>query len=708
MAGRGRGAWRRLRSAMRIGIFSMVLLLAAGLAFLDWAGPLDRKLVDLQFRLLRAQAPRAVRNDVVIVGIDDESTRVLREPLTLWHPHLGKFLEAMAQSGAAAVGLDIVLPDRSYDAIVPGYDGQLLAGMLIARRTTPLVLALTVDPAGTTRPIHPAFVAAAGRDATGYALLPVDDDGVVRRFDERIEAGGSTVPTLAGQMARRMGKEVVRHGLIDYTAGKAVRLRAAAHGAGLARRRRYAEARGDLRRQGGSPGRNLPLRGSTRDARRPARLGPQNVNAPGVVVHAQALRNLLNDGLIAPVPGWVVPLSCLLAAMAGGSPVDFAVAAAALIAGSAAILVASTSLFGRGVYLPTAAILLTLAAAIGARMLYEASLQLRERRRLRRAFGAYVSPRILHDILQADPPPGLGGVRYRLCVLFADIRGFTARSERIAPEATIRLLNQYFSEVTESIHGAGGTLDKFIGDGVMAFFGAPQPLANPSCRPCARRATCWRGSRGSTPSSRGQGEAPIAIGIGLHEGDAVVGNMGSSARHNYTAIGDTVNVASRLEGLTKEVGYPLVCSAESSRLSRTARDLLSWAPEPSRGTSRSRCTAGVPTMSRTARRRHERNDGRKIGAAMGGARVDRMRSRHARCGRAGGRCRDGDRSHGQGGGIERRDAPVTSRSWPRSSRAPRSISLPARRSSRSISIPATNTCSRGPRRSSSGPRSPTS
>ena len=547
---------------MRIGIFSTVLLLAAGLAFLDWAGPLDRKLVDLQFRVLRAHAPRAVRNDVVIVGIDDESTRVLREPLTLWHPHVGKFLEAMAQSGAAAVGLDIVLPDRSYDEIVPGYDRALLAGMLIARRTTPLVLALTVDPAGTPRPIHPAFVAAAGRDATGYALLPVDDDGVVRRFDERIEAGGSTLPTLAGQMARRMGKEVVPHGLIDYTAGSPfdyVPLHAvlAWHAAGDTQKL-AATFRGKAVLLGGI------FRFEDRLAT-PVELlawDPQNVNAPGVVVHAQALRNMLNDGLIAPVPGWVVPLSCLLAAMAWWLAGRFAVAAAALIAGSAAILVASTSLIGRGVYLPAAAVLLTLAAAIGSRMLYEASLQLRERRRLRRAFGAYVSPRILQDILKADPPPGLSGVRYRLCVLFADIRGFTARSETIAPEAAIRLLNQYFSEITESIHGAGGTLDKFIGDGVMAFFGAPQPLANPSVPAMrAARDMLARVARLNAELSR-QGEAPIAIGIGLHEGDAVVGNMGSSARHNYTAIGDTVNVASRLEGLTKEVGYPLVCSAE--------------------------------------------------------------------------------------------------------------------------------------------------
>ena len=156
-------------------------------------------------------------------------------------------------------------------------------------------------------------------------------------------------------------------------------------------------------------------------------------------------------------------------------------------------------------------------------------------------------------------------------MLFADIRGFTARSETIAPEATVRLLNRYFTEVTESIHGAGGTLDKFIGDGVMAFFGAPQSIANPCAPACAAARDMLARVVRLNGELAAQGEAPIAIGVGLHAGDAVVGNMGSAARHNYTAIGDAVNVASRLEGLTKDVGYPLVVSAAVCRGARRSR-----------------------------------------------------------------------------------------------------------------------------------------
>jgi adenylate cyclase len=144
-------------------------------------------------------------------------------------------------------------------------------------------------------------------------------------------------------------------------------------------------------------------------------------------------------------------------------------------------------------------------------------------------------------------------------------------------------------------------LDKFIGDGVMAFFGAPRPLENP-CVPAMRAARdmLTRLARLNRALAE-QGELPIAIGIGLHVGDAVVGNVGAETRYNYTAIGDTVNVASRLEGLTKEAGYPLLCSAEvvdalddragfvklgaSAIKGHSPLDVYGWCPDDSRASA---------------------------------------------------------------------------------------------------------------------------
>src|SRR5687767_5047851 len=101
---------------MRTALFVIILLLGAALGYFPWVERFDQQLLDAQFRILRAHALRPVKNDVVIVGFNEDTAQVLREPMTLWHPYLGKFLEATAGAGAAAVGLDVVLPDRSYES----------------------------------------------------------------------------------------------------------------------------------------------------------------------------------------------------------------------------------------------------------------------------------------------------------------------------------------------------------------------------------------------------------------------------------------------------------------------------------------------------------------------------------------------------------------------------------------------------------------
>jgi len=546
----------RIRTALTgaaVVAVTVVLLHVSGMV-----GALDRTLLDIQFSLLRTWHPRPVTNDVVVVGIDEQTLQQLPEPVALWHRHLGRFLHAMAAAQPAAVGLDVVLPDRSHDAVAPGADTALLRGMLDVRRVSPLLLALTVDPGGATRPIHRPFLAAAGAEAAGYALLQVDPDGVVRRFDERLGDKGEAVATLTGQMARRLGV-TPGSGLIDYSRGDRFTYIPLQQVLAWAEAQNVAELQRAFRGKPVLLGMVLPFDDRQRLPVTLAAWEEGTATTPGVLLQAQVLRSLLSDGLIATLN----PLG--VTALAAAAALLWLVAARLLIvllvgaAFAGAMLVLSAALLAAGTHLPLATVVLTGLLALGARNAWEALLLLKERRRLRNAFAGYVSPSVMDDILAGQIQPELGGVRRNVCILFSDIRGYTTRSESMTPEAIVDFLNRYFEEAVALIHARGGTVVCFMGDGIMAMFGAPNTLENSS--QAAFEAGCdMLRYVGEFNQRMAPGEQPVEIGVGLHAGEAVVGHVGSSTRHDYTAIGDVTNVASRLEGLTKEAGFRLVCS----------------------------------------------------------------------------------------------------------------------------------------------------
>lgn len=544
---------------LRVGGIIFALLLAATVTTCSVLKSVDAILLDTQFGFLRAFAPRPAPMEVVVVGFDEKSTDVLRQPMSLWHPHLGRFLQAAASAGASVVGLDVVLPDRSFDAFVPGYDRELLTGILLARRRTPVILALTVAPDGRTRPIHPAFVSAAGSDAVGYALLHLDPDGVVRRFDEHIELNGAPVPSLAGEMARRLGK-TVGPGLIDFGEGPAFPFIA------LQDVLAWWEAGDSVQLMRHFAGKAVML-GSVlkfEDRHRaPVNLvgwDDQAMHQPGVLLHAQVLRNLLNGGLVQPAAEWLGLLFALAASLLCLLTLSPVAAGLLVLATALVALGGSTLGLYHGVYWPPLTVVATAVFSVGARQAMDIGLGLRERVRLRRAFGGYVSPPVMQDILQGKLTPTLGGEERFACVLFSDIRGYTRRSELNSPEQTIRFLNAHFERVVPLIHAHGGTVVSFMGDGIMAAFGVPNTLPNPCAAAYGAAVAMLADRRSQNDALIAGGGSPIHIGIGMHAGIGLAGHVGASSRHEYSVIGDVSNVASRLEDTTKEVGFRLVCS----------------------------------------------------------------------------------------------------------------------------------------------------
>ncbi len=535
----------------------VLAVLGVALNFFPATALLDFKLLDLEFSLLRRVAPKPAPVTPVLIAADEATLAVFPEPIALWHRYLGGILTALAGAQPQAVGLDIELPQRSHDYLQPGLDLALSRGIQAVKSAAPFVMARGVDDLGRVKPVHLPFLALAGDTGSGLATWPLDADNTVRRFDERQGADGALVPTFAGVLARRLGKDPVP-GLIDFGLGAAFSY------IPMHEVWDWVQAGNDARVRKEFGGRIVLIGGvlpfSDRH-KQPVNLANWEVSdaaAPGLLLHAQALRSLLGPGLVKTASvAWV------LAAVLGASALWFGFAHSgfglALLAAFVSVVVGGALwLLHAGIHLPIAGALATAVCAGMARTGYETRVNRRERQRLKSEFDGYVSPNVMELILQGELDSQVGTGRRRLCVLFADIRDFTPLSERTEPERVVALLNRYFERMTQAIHRHDGTVDNFRGDGIMCFFGAPRQTDEP-CRDGFLAATGMLAALdGLNAELAADGHAPITMGISLAYGDAVVGRIGAASRHDYTAIGDVANVSARLEAMTKELDYPLV------------------------------------------------------------------------------------------------------------------------------------------------------
>jgi adenylate cyclase len=561
--------------------------------------PWPRDLVARLAGRLREHDAAALAFDVVFAEPDRTSLAVFLRGLK------GEAARrALSEAAAEGASLD---HDEALAAVIAG--GRAVTGFALVERSAradPAVKAgfafAGQDPlpfaprfAGAVASLPPLEAAAAGNGALN--VIP-DRDGVVRRLPLVLASGDRLHPSLAlealrvAQGARGYAiKSTDAHGVPGF--GAKTGISSLKVGDFVA----PTDANGQLwlYDTGAVPDRSIPawqvladgfdggavagaivFVGSSAVGLHDLRATPLSGAAPGVTLHAQAAEQILL-GAFLHRPDWatgaevvfllVVGLALVAALPRLGALASGAVGAASLALALAAswFAFAETGLLFEPIYPALVVLLVYLASSLVGYLATE-----RERQRVRGAFSRYLAPALVERLAASSETLRLGGETRDMTILFCDIRGFTALSERLDAAALTHLVNRFFTPMSAAILEHGGTVDKFIGDCVMAFWNAP--LDDPEHARHACRAALDMAAR-MEPLNRelaGEAEAanrpfiPVRIGIGLNTGACCVGNLGSEQRFDYSVIGDPVNIASRFEGLTKTYGVEIVIG-ESTR-----------------------------------------------------------------------------------------------------------------------------------------------
>ncbi|HSE40240.1 MAG TPA: adenylate/guanylate cyclase domain-containing protein, partial [Acidobacteriota bacterium] len=287
----------------------------------------------------------------------------------------------------------------------------------------------------------------------------------------------------------------------------------------------------------------------------------------GVEIHANAVHTILNGRFITPIPKNIAVIllgvvSLLSAGIMLGWKRNAFLATGVCVLIAATFYVAQYLQFRSGTYIPGSAIVFSVlsiaATGLAAREAEEAA----EKRRIQQLFGRYVAPNVVEELIRNRNLVQFSGKKEKLTVFFSDIRGFTTMSEQLQPEQVSELLNEYFSRMTKLVFKYGGTLDKFMGDCIMAFFGNPIPYTDHAKRAVLMAVEMMQelNKLKTEWAERGKPHS-LEVGIGIATGEVIVGNLGSTEFFDYTVIGDTVNLASRLQSNAK--GGQILISAST-------------------------------------------------------------------------------------------------------------------------------------------------
>ncbi len=545
------------------GALAALLALLVGQTEL-WRG-LELRLYD---RLVVATAPGRVELPITIVGIDEASFAALQRQWPwprAWH---GKLLDRLREAGVAVTAFDVVFSepsnptdDKAFAEAIGRAGNVVLAADLLYRETDGVRQWLRVEP--------DKELTAAGA-VPGFASVQLDPDGVQRtvpvfrdafwhqvldRFDRLFPGVVSRMEAGDDMRIRYLGgphtfKYVPYYQMLEpdkylppnwreYLKDNIVLI-----GRDLKATTEVGSAQADMFQ--------TPYFASSKEL------------MPGVEIHANLIANMISGETIREAPGswplglWFGTAALSLLTMRRWQPIKSGLIGLGLIG---AIGLANYLLFSRELlWLPVAQAMLTVLLIYLAQGGVAYFIEQRQRRQIKQAFSMYVSPLVVEKMIAHPEQLKLGGERQELTLLFTDLAGFTTISEALGAEQVTQILNRHLSEMVEIVFQYQGTVDKFIGDAVMAFWGAP--IADPEQSLHAVQAAVEMQQKIALMRQDllAHGGPELRMRIGLHRGECIVGNMGGVGRFDYTAVGDTVNLASRLEGVNKVYGTGILIS----------------------------------------------------------------------------------------------------------------------------------------------------
>jgi adenylate cyclase len=578
-----RGWWRARRRRLLTlwGAGLVASLLVTGASSLGYLERLQARTLDLLQRLGGQRLP----SEVVVVAIDDDAFASLGERQPIPRAYLARLISGLQRAGAAVVGLDINLRV----ATTPASDAALAQAILeFSRDGASQVVMVDGRPPDSGPLADPAFLRAVTRASD---RVPVDDDGVIRRVSLLIpERGPSQVPAfslavlarLASQPVGNLVQAAVRSpdGRVSLPVwqsteawdfqGPAVALRPGElwRVNFVGPEKSILTIPSNVVESLGAPGADValdnPIRGrivllgaTFRDSR--DFFQTPFGRLPGVEIHANFVHMLATRRPIRPA-GWLISFAIQAAIVLIGGVILvivrplpgslLAIAVTLLVAVPGSYFAFHSSGYAVDLLLP---VLVTCALGVTAHAL--------ARRRFRDSFGRYVGRDVMAQVLAENP--ALSGDRRQVSILVSDLRGFTTLSEKLSVEAVAAQLNEYFPAMVDAIFAQRGTVDDFIGDGILAVFGAPISAPDHARRAVQAAVAMQEALVRLNRGWEARGLPTLQMGIGIHSGVVFAGNVGSPERVKYTVIGDAVNVTARLEGLNKELGTSILLTEET-------------------------------------------------------------------------------------------------------------------------------------------------